>query len=329
MRRREFVALLGGIAIALPLRPRAAFAQQAAGRLARIAYLGASSPAVIDPRQVEGFKQGLHENGLIEGRNVSVDYFWAEGDRSRLEQLAGEISKGGYDIIVTAGPQAVHALTGTGTTTPIIFAIVGDAIANGIVTSLARPNGNVTGLSMSNSDLESKRIEILKEAAPAVTRVMVLRDPSMGAGGLDEAAATAKALSLEFDLVEVQPDQFEAAFEGAVRRGVNGLAGFASPFFNFHRRPLIELATRHRLPSIWEADAYVRDGGLLSYGPNFADMYRRSAGYVAKVLNGAKPADLPVEQPVRFELTVNLKTAKALGIIIPPTLIARADEVIE
>jgi len=325
MKRREFIALIGGWA----MMPRAASAQQGAGRIARIAYLGASSPAVIDPRQIEGFKQGLRENGLTEGRNVSVEYFWAEGDRARLEQLAGEIGQRGFDVIVTAGPQAVHALTGTGTASPIVFAIVGDAIANGIVTSLARPDGNATGLSMSNSDLESKRIEILKEAVPAVTRVMVLRDPSMGAGGLDEAATTAKALGLEFDLVEAQPDQFEAAFEGAVRRGANGLAVFASPFFNFHRQPLIDLATRHRLPSIWEAVAYVRDGGLLSYGPSFGDMYRRSAGYVAKILNGAKPADLPVEQPVRFELTVNLKTAKALGIEVPPTLIARVDEVIE
>lgn len=325
MQRREFVSLMGALAV-LPL---GASAQQVPGRMARIAYLGASSAAVIDPRQMEGFKQGLNENGLIEGRNVSVDYFWAEGDRARLVQLAGEIGKGGYDIIVTAGPQAVQALTATRTQAPIVFAIVGDAISNGIVTSLARPGGNVTGLSMSNSDLESKRVEILKEAVPSITRVMVLRDPNSGAGGLEEAAATAQALGLGFDHVEVQADQFEAAFAEAVRRGDNGLAAFASPFFNFHRRALIELAARHRLPSIWEAFGYVRDGGLLSYGPSFGDMYRRSAGYVAKILNGAKPADLPVEQPVRFELTVNLRTAKALGATISPTLIARADEVIE
>ena len=197
-----------------------------------------------------------------------------------MEQLAGEIGRGGYDVIVTAGPQAIHALTATRTATPIIFAIVGDAIANGIVTSLARPNGNVTGLSMSNSDLESKRIEILKEAAPSISRILVLRDSSMGTGGLQEAAATAKALHLELDDVEAEPDKFEAAFSDAVRRGVNGMATFASPFFNFHRRPLIYLAARHRLPSIWEAVVYVRDGGLLSYGPSFGDMYRRSAGYV-------------------------------------------------
>jgi putative ABC transport system substrate-binding protein len=323
MRRREFIALLGTAAAAVPL---GASAQQGPGRMARIVYLGPTSAAVIDPRQIEGFKQGLRENGLIEGRNVSVDFLWAEGDPARLTLLAAEIGKGGYDVIVTAGP---HALIATRTTAPIVFAIVSDPVANDIVTSLARPGGNATGLSMLNSDLESKRIEILKEAATSVTHVMVLRDPKMGAVGLHEAMATAKALGVEFDLVEVPLDQLEAAFADAVRRGVNGVATFASPFFNFNRRRLIELTVRHRLPSIWEAGAYVRDGGLLSYGPSFADMYRRSAGYVAKILNGAKPADLPVEQPIRFELSVNLKTARELGITLPPTLLARADEVIE
>ena len=326
MKRREFITVIGALAMT---PPSTAFAQLSSGRMARIVYLGATGAAVLDPRQIEGFKQGLRENGLIEGQNITVDYLWAEGDPARLLRLAGDVSKAGYDVIVTAGPQAVHALTRAGTTAPIIFAIVGDAIANGVVTSLARPNGNVTGLSMFNSDLESKRIEILKEVAPSVTRVMALRDPSMGGSGLQEAAATAKALGVEFDAVEAGVDQFDAAFADALRRGVNGLATFASPFFNFHRARLIELATRHRLPSIWEAFAYVRDGGLLSYGPNFADMYRRSAGYVAKILKGAKPSDLPVEQPVRFELTINLKTARELGIVPPPTLLGRADEVIE
>ena len=326
MRRREFIALAGGWAM---MPARNALAQQGAGRMARIVYLGPSGAAVVDPRQIEGFKQGLHENGLIEGRNVTVDYLWADGDPARLRQLAAEIGKGGYDVIVTVSGPAIKALTATGTTTPIVFAVLGDAIASGIVTSLARPDGNVTGLSMSNADLESKRIEILKEAVPAVTRLMALHDINIGTVGLQAAAATAKALGLEFDVVEVQPDQYEAAFAIAVGRGANGLAVFASTFFNFRRRPLIDLAARHRLPSIWETLTYVRDGGLLSYGPSFADMYRRSAGYVAKILNGAKPADLPVEQPVRFELAANLKTARELGITLPPTLIARADEVIE
>jgi putative ABC transport system substrate-binding protein len=183
---------------------------------------------------------------------------------------------------------------------------------------------------MSNSDLESKRIEVLKDAVPPLSRVMILHDSSMGAAGVAKAEAGARALAVEPLIVETSdPDQFEAVFTGTVGRGVNGLATMASPFFNFHRKRLIELAARHRLSSIWEATVYVRDGGLLSYGPSFPDMFRRSAGYVAKIINGAKAADLPVEQPIRFELGVNLNTAKALGLEIPPTLLARADEVIE
>jgi putative tryptophan/tyrosine transport system substrate-binding protein len=329
MKRRDFIVLFGGSAvvetIGAPLN-----AQAQASRVARIAYLGVTGPSVLDPRQIEAFKQGLRENGLIEGRNIAVEYFWAEGDENRLKQLAGDLAQRNLDVIVTAGPQAVHALQSTGTSVPIVFAIVGDAIGNGVVTSLARPTGNVTGLSMSNTDLEAKRIEILKEAAPAVTKIMVLHDPSSGPAGLSEAATAARALAIELDVVDAhQPDQFEKAYADAVGRGANAIAAFASPFFNFHRKQLVELATRHRLPSIWEALAYVRDGGLLSYGPSFPDMYRRSAGYVAKILNGAKPSDLPVEQPIRFELAINAKTAKALGVAVPPTLLGRADEVIE
>lgn len=321
------MGLVGSAAVALPLVVQA---QQPLTRLARIAYLGPTSPAVLDPRQIQAFKQGLLENGLIEGRNIAVDYVWAEGDPDRLRQLAQELVRRDLDLIVTAGPQAVHALRATGTNIPIVFAIVGDAIGNGIVTSLSRPDGNVTGLSMSNTDLEGKRIEILKEAAPTITRLLVLHDPSMGSAGFEVAAATARALAIELDAVEVRsPDQFATAVKLAVDKGANGVATFASPFLNFNRKSLIELATQYRLPSIWEASAYVRDGGLLSYGPSFADMYRRSAGYVAKILAGARVADLPVEQPVRFELALNLRTARLLGIAISPTIITRTDEVIE
>jgi putative ABC transport system substrate-binding protein len=325
MRRREFLCVLGAAAAC----PLAARAQTSTDHTAQIAYLGALSPATLDPRQIEQFKAGLLENGLIEGRNVLVDYLWAEGSPERLQQLASELAKRDLDVIVTAGPQAVHALMATRTKTPIVFAIVGDPIGNGIVESLARPGGNVTGLSMSNTDLESKRIEVLKEAVPALRRVMILHDPSMGAAGLPEAAA-ARALAVEPLIVETSdPAQFEAAFGGAAGHGANGLSTTASPFLNFNRKRLIELAARHRLPSIWEGTAYVRDGGLLSYGPSFPDMYRRSAAYVAKIINGAKPSDLPVQQPILFELAVNLATAKALGLTVPPTLLARADEVIE
>lgn len=327
MKRREFIRLLGGAAAARPLVARA---QQSAARPARIAYLGITSPTTLDPRQIEAFKEGLKENGLIEGRNIAVDYLWAEGDPGRLQQLAEELVRRNLDVIVTAGPQAINALRATGTKIPIVFAIVGDAIGNGVVTSLSHPEGSATGLSMSNTDLEGKRIEILKDAVPAITRLLVIHDPSGGPAGLTEAATTARALALEIDAMDASsPDGFELVFKAAVNKGANGIAAFASPFFNFNRKRLIELATLYRLPSIWEASAYVRDGGLLSYGPSFADMYRRSAGYVAKILNGTKVADLPVEQPIRFELAVNLKTARLLGITIPPTLLARVDEAIE
>jgi putative ABC transport system substrate-binding protein len=327
MQRRNFITLLGAAAVAWPISSRA---QQSAGRVAHIAYLGALSPSTLDPRQLEAFKEGLQENGFVEGRNIAVDYVWAEGREDRLRQLAEDLASRNLDVIVTAGPQPVLALMATRATTPIVFAVVGDAIGNGIVTSLARPEGGVTGLSMSNTDLESKRVEILKETAPAVTRIMILQDPSMGTSGVAEAKAAARALAIEPDVVETSdPAKFEETFERAVARGVNGLATMASPFLNFRRKRLIGLATHHRLPSIWEGAVYVRDGGLLSYGPSFPDMYRRSAGYVAKILKGAKPADLPIEQPTRFVLAVNLKTAKALNLTVPPALLGRADEVIE
>jgi putative ABC transport system substrate-binding protein len=327
MRRREFISLSGGGAAAWPLVVRA---QQTTGRVAHIAYLGVLSPSTLDVRQIEGFKEGLRENGLVEGRNITVDYLWAEGSQDRLRQLAEDLATRNVDLILTAGPQAVLALMATKTTTPIVFAIVGDLIGNGVVTSLARPGGGVTGLSMSNTDLESKRIEILKEAAPAITKLMILQDPSMGPAAMAQAEAAARALNLEPDVVEISsPGQIDERFASAVARGVNGLSTLASPFLNIQRKELIDLAARHHLPSIWEGTIYVRDGGLIAYGPSFPDMYRRSAGYVAKILSGAKPGDLPVEQPIRFELDINLRTAKALNLTIPPTLLARADEVIE
>jgi putative ABC transport system substrate-binding protein len=328
MRRRDVLGLIGGAAVSWPLGVLAQ--SSTSGRTAHIAYLGALSPVTLDPRQIENFKAGLVENGLVEGQNIVVDYLWAEGSPDRLQQLASELGKRDLNVIVSAGPQAIHALMATRTKTPIVFAILGDPIGNGIVESLARPGGNVTGLSMSNTDLESKRIEVLKDAVPALSRVMMLHDPSMGAAGMPEAAAAARALAVEPLIIETSdPAQFEAAFGDAASRGANGLSTTASPFLNFHRKPLIELAARHHLPSIWEGAAYVRDGGLLSYGPSFPDMYRRSAAYVAKIINGSKPSELPVQQPIRFELSVNLATAKALGLEIPATLLARADEVIE
>jgi putative tryptophan/tyrosine transport system substrate-binding protein len=305
-------------------------AQQVRERVPRIAYLGALSPSTLDPRQIEQFKVGLAENGLIEGRNIAVDYLWAEGSTERMQQLAAELARREMDVIVTAGPQPVRAVLATGTKTPVVFAILNDPISDGFVNSLAQPGGNVTGLSMAGTDLESKRLEILKDAVPAVAKVMVLHDPSMGETGIAAVRAAAQALAIEIVVVDSNDAaRFAEVFSAAIAQQVNGVATMASPLLNFHRKQLIALAMRYRLPSIWEGSAYVRDGGLLSYGPSFPDMYRRAAGYVAKILAGRKPAELPVEQPVKFELAVNLQTAKALGLTVPPTLLARADEVVE
>ncbi len=183
---------------------------------------------------------------------------------------------------------------------------------------------------MSGTDLESKRLQILKDAVPSMTKVMLLHDPSMGPTGLEEAKPSARALGLEMLVIETaDADKLADVFAEAARQNVGGVAGMASPFFNFNRKQLVELSSRYRLPSIWEAAAYVRDGGLLSYGPSFPDMYRRSAGYAAKIIKGIRPSELPVQQPIRFELAVNLATAKSFGLVLPPSLIGRADEVIE
>ena len=328
MRRRDFITLAGGTVI---VWPRTAQAQEKAVPVSRIAYLGASSPASLDPRQIEQFKVGLIENGLIDGQNIRVDYLWGEGNPDRLRQHAVDLAKRNVSVIVTAGPQPLRALLEAKVSSPIVFAILSDPISDGFVQSLARPGGNITGLSMIGTDLESKRLQILKEGVPGIRKVMLLHDPTMGSTiGLEQAKSSASGLGLEILVGQVADvGKLADIFAEALQQNVNGVAGLASPFINFNRKRLIDLCSQYRLPSIWEAVAYIRDGGLISYGPSFPEMYRRSAGYVAKILKGAKPSDLPVEQPTRFELAVNLKTAKSLGLAMPPTLLGRADEVIE
>jgi putative tryptophan/tyrosine transport system substrate-binding protein len=325
MRRRDFIAGLGAAAL-----PFSACAQSKDGHIARIAYLGVGSPSAFDPRQIEAFKRGLRENGLTEGRTIEVDYLWAEGNPKRLNELAAVLGQRDLDVIVTAGSEATLALMATGTKTPIVFAIISDPIGTGVVKSLSRPGGNVTGLAMSGTDLEAKRVEVLKEAAPATTKIMVLHDPKVGRAGVAEVQAAARALEVEPLFVQAaDPRELDGAFAHAKEQGADALVTMASPFLNYNRKRLIELAGRYRLPSIWYGAAFVREGGLLSYGPSFPDMYRRSAGYVAKIIAGARPTDIPVEQPVKFELIINLKTSRALGLEIPAVLVARADDVIE
>jgi ABC-type uncharacterized transport system substrate-binding protein len=327
MKRREFMALVGS-ALCWSAAGRA---EGPNNRMARIVYLGATSPSSIDPRQMEQFKLGLTEHGLIEGRDVTVEYFWGEGSMERLHRLAAELAGRDLDVIVTAGGQATGALIAAHVKAPIVFAIYGDPVGYGIVQSLARPGKNLTGLSMANTHLESKRLEVLKEAFPALSRVAVLHDRTASSTSeLDDVKSGAQALGLEVLILEADdPEKFDSIFAGAAKQGAQGVAGMASAFLNFHHRRLIELAAQYHLPSIWEGSGYVRDGGLLSYGPSFPDMYRQATVYVAKILKGTKASDLPIEQPVKFELAVNLKTARAFDLKIPATLLARADEVIE
>jgi putative ABC transport system substrate-binding protein len=327
MLRRDFLTVVWGLLGGLPL---ASYAQQGPGSLPLIVFLSGLSPKTLYQEQLEQFKAGLIENGLVEGKNVTVEYLWGDGSEDLIRAHAHALAKRKVDVIVTAGPQMVRALRNAEVQAPIVFAILSDPIGDGFVASLSHPGGNVTGLSMAGTDLESKRMEILKEAVPALTKVLLLHDPTMGPSGLDQATRAAKSIGLETVLAETNDlDKIRELFAHALEKGINGAAVMASPFFNFNRKRLTEFAAKSKLPSIWESTAYVQEGGLLAYGPSFPDMYRRSGSYVAKILKGAKPADLPVQQPTRFELAISQKTANDLGLVIPATLLSRADEVID
>lgn len=323
MRRRAFLAT-GAVALT-------ATSSRAQARLPRIAFLGVQAEATQDPRQIEQFKAGLAENRLVDGRTVAVEYHWADGKPERLQELARALgARSDLDVIVTVGSQAPRVLLATGTRIPIVLAVIGDPVRAGFVKTLARPGGTVTGLSMSNIELEGKRLDVLRAAVPSIAKVMVLLDPSMNGQGVDVVERNARSLGIELLMVPAaNAGQFAPAFDGAVNRGATGLLTMASAFLNFNRDRIIALANGHRLPSIWEVDTFTRAGGLMSYGPSFADMYRRSAGFVAKILKGANPGDLPVEQPTRFELVVNMRTARLLGLTFPQSFLARADELIE
>ncbi len=319
--------------LALTLAPLAAEAQQAA-KIARIGYL--SLDVATSAHLREAFLQGLRDLGYVEGRNVVIEYRDTEGKFERLPALAAELVALKVDVIVAAGgtPSALAAKQAT-RTIPIVVAIAADPVASGLVTSLARPGGNVTGLSMLTPELVGKRLELLKQAVPGVSRVAVLWQP--GDYGehtekdiLKEAEVTARALGVRLQVVEARgPQDFDRAFSDMTRARADALIVLGTSMFFTERRRLVDLAAKHRLPATYSARDSVDAGGLMAYGPNFADMFRRAATYVDKILKGAKPADLPVEQATKFELVINLKTAKALGLTVPPSLLGRADQVIE
>ena len=321
--RRTFLAGAGAVLLAAPL---AAGAQQA-GKVYRIGFLRAGPP----PRTyVEGFQQGLRARGYIDGVNVVIEYRSTDGSYDDLPRLAAELVRLKVDIfLASAGPAAFAARTTT-TKVPIVFVGVYDPVEIGLVTSLAHPGGNVTGLSTYQADLGGKRLELLKELVPKLRRVAILWHPTNPSNLIQKknVEMAARTLGVDIQSVPVQdPNQFGAAFEAA--RGVDGLMQMDDPLFVTHRRQLAELEIKNRLPAISWLRESVDAGGLVSYGPDFPDLYRRAATYVDKILKGAKPADLPVEQPTKFELVINLKTAKALGLTIPQSLLLRADEIVE
>jgi putative ABC transport system substrate-binding protein len=328
LKRRDFIALAGAAAATWPPATRA----QQPGKIFRIGYLGVSSPS-LEPHYVEAFRQKLHDLGHVEGRNIAIDYKWAEGQDDRLPNLASELVSSNPDVIVTTGtPGAIAAMRAT-KTIPIVMATVGDPVVSGLVASLARPGGNVTGFTILGPELEGKRLELLKQAVPELSRLGVLWNPSNpGVVSYFETVKNAgRALQISLDpVVEVRrSDELDNAFTTIADARPHALAVIADRFLLSHRRDIVEFAAVKRLPSIYPYREYVDAGGLMSYAPSNIEMFRGAATYVDRIIKGSRPSDLPIQQPTKFELVINLKTAKALGLDIPLQLQQLADEVIE
>jgi putative ABC transport system substrate-binding protein len=275
-------------------------------------------------------RQGLRDLGYVEGQNIVIEYRYSEGKHERLPNLAAELVHLNIDVIYACcpgGPSSLAAKNAT-TTIPIVFVRYGDPVVPGGVTSLARPGGNVTGLS-GFSELHGKRLELLKEAVPKITRVAVLLNPAIHAASFKEVESVAKSLGVQLELLEPQtPSDLDNAFSVMAKGRVDALAVWASPLFRTHRKKILDFAAKSRVASVFEQKEYVEAGGLISYGINVPDLFYRSATYVDRILKGTKPADLPVERPTKFEFVINLKTAKEIGLTIPPNVLARADRVI-
>ena len=325
IRRREFITLLGGAAATWPLAARA----QQAGKLTTIGFLGTSTPADLSQRTV-AFVQRLRELGWIEGRTIAIEYRWAEGHDERLTEIAAELVRLKVDVIVTVG-SAIPSVKQATSVIPIVFAISGDPIGMGLVASLARPGGNVTGLSSQATDLAGKRVELLREVIPGLRRLAIMANVGYPAAVLDmrEVEAATRMLGLEAVTTEIQRAENIAPGLEALKGRADALYVCGDPLVVANRIRINILALGARLPAMYSSREYVEGGGLMSYGPNTADLFRRAAEYVDKILRGAKAGDIPVEQPTKFELAIHLTTAKVLGLTIPPALLARADEVIE
>jgi putative ABC transport system substrate-binding protein len=329
MKRREFITLLGGGAAAWPLAARA----QQHERVRRIGVLMAfTADDPESPARVTAFAQGLEQLGWTDGRNVRIDYRWVAGDTDRAQRYAAELVALAPDVILATSSPAVMPLQQLTHTVPIVFVNIVDPVGAGFVESLARPGGNITGFAFYEYGMSAKWLELLKEIIPQVQRAAILRDPAIasGAGQYAVIQAVAPSLGVELRAVGVRDaGEIERAITAFARSSNGGLIVTGSPLAAVHRDLIIKLAAQHRLPSVYPFRYFAASGGLISYGPNSIDPYRRAAVYIDRILKGEKPADLPVQAPTKYELVINLKTAKALGLDMPASVLARADEVIE
>jgi putative tryptophan/tyrosine transport system substrate-binding protein len=326
-RRREFITVLGGAALAWPLAARA----QQAGKVYRIGILE-TIPASQNAANLDALRKGLRELGYIEGQNLSIEYSSADGFAERFPELAGELVRLKVDLIVTRGTPAAQAAKNATAAIPVVMAAIGEPLGVGVVAGLARPSGNVTGLSSFTTELAGKRVELVKEMMPGISGVGLLHN--MGNPVVppqwEETQATARTLGLTAELLDVRSEQdVRAAFDAALRLRVGALLVGIDGLIQSNSQIIVDLAARHRLPAVYSSTEFVAAGGLMTYGISYPDLYFRAASFVDRIFKGAKPGDLPIQTPTKFELVINLKTAKALGLEVPPTLLARADEVIE
>jgi putative tryptophan/tyrosine transport system substrate-binding protein len=328
MKRREAISLLGGAAVAGWIELSTQAPARAAGKIARVGLLTLSAPAEIIDR-FAALRDGMHELGYLEGQNIVFEARFAEGRVDRLTALTAQLLQANVDVIVTSGHPAIRALQMASSTTPIVAAIMSDPVEEGFAVSYARPGGNITGLAFQDAELITKRLEILKEVVPSLSHVAVLSDPGMPASLLTATESTAHALGLTLKVLPAgNLTEIGKAFD-ALGSNAQALFEISSPRFAATRVAIAASAIKKGLPAACEEREFAAAGCLVSYGPSFTAMFRRAAYYVDKILKGSRPADLPIEQPTKFELVINLKTAKALGLTVAPVLLSRADEVIE